>query len=394
MQAIRTKWRRCVSALALVALILPAASAAKLDGGNPDVLLLAALYRGDAKAASMALESGASANARNSDGTTALIMSVLHADLETSRKLIEQGADVNARSGMGRTPLIAAASVPGRWETVKLLLDKGADPNIVSTAKPGAVPGLYSGGETALTESAKALDTRTLELLLQRGANPAAADNVGNTALHNAAIHGNRSAVRLLLARNVPLSGKNVMGMTPMIMAGIRNDAAIARMLLDAGADVNGTDGLGSTPLMWASFSEQGDPTLVDMLLRAGANPSVKNKMGESALVWAQRNGETAIVDRLRQSRCNGRSSSPRRCARSARQITGRCSDRPGSNRAAKGQPRVLEEHGVRVVSPPDLAGHGGAYGEIAGDRCERGTDGSRREESQRVHPAVPCRPD
>ena len=285
-----------------MALILPAASAAKLDGGNPDVLLLAALYRGDAKAASTALESGASANARNSDGTTALIMSVLHADLETSRKLIEEGADVNARSGMGRTPLIAAASVPGRWETVKLLLDKGADPNIVSTAKPGAVPGLYSGGETALTESAKALDTRTLELLLQRGANPAAADNVGNTALHNAAIHGNRTAVRLLLARNVPLSGKNVMGMTPMIMAAVRNDAVIARMLLDAGADVNGADGLGSTPLMWASFSEKGDPSLVDMLLRAGANPSVKNKMGESALVWAQRNGETAIADRLRKA--------------------------------------------------------------------------------------------
>ena len=43
--------------------------------------------------------------------------------------IVEHGADVNARSDDGRTPLILAAGHAGSTPIVKLLLERGANPN-------------------------------------------------------------------------------------------------------------------------------------------------------------------------------------------------------------------------------------------------------------------------
>ena len=48
-------------------------------------------------------------------------------DIEKVRLLLSKGADPNARSKQGQTPLLIAASTDGNLETVKLLLEKGAD---------------------------------------------------------------------------------------------------------------------------------------------------------------------------------------------------------------------------------------------------------------------------
>src|SRR5438309_9110644 len=117
-------YRNTVQALALLAVGTSAGWAARVDS-DLDGALMDSLYRGDSSAAVSMIDRGANANARNAEGVPALTIAVLHADRRAVSMLIEHGADVNARSGLGRTALIAAASIPGNSDTVKMLLGAG-----------------------------------------------------------------------------------------------------------------------------------------------------------------------------------------------------------------------------------------------------------------------------
>lgn len=287
-----------VLALSLAPLVLPAA---KLESGL-EPALVSAVSRHDIKKIESLLNKGADPDARTAEGTPVLLVAALHGDEDTVRSLVRHGANVNAQSGPGRTALLVAASVDGSYKTVKLLLDKGADIN--AKDKLQGIPAAPVGGGqgTALIEAAKAKDSRVLRLLLERGADVNAKDAGGATALTAAALFGNAENVRLLLAKGADVKPAVMNGTTPLFLAVIRNDAGIVRMLLDKGADITATDRSGSTPLMWAAYSEQGKTDVLDVLLKAGADVNAKNKLGETALTWAKRNGETAIVARLRNA--------------------------------------------------------------------------------------------
>src|SRR6476646_2256525 len=72
------------------------------------------------------LAAGADVNAANDFGATALMWGIT--DAEKVRALLAAGADIRAKSKMGRTPLYLAAANDGSSATVKLLLDRGANP--------------------------------------------------------------------------------------------------------------------------------------------------------------------------------------------------------------------------------------------------------------------------
>ncbi|MEO8127870.1 MAG: ankyrin repeat domain-containing protein [Bryobacteraceae bacterium] len=274
-------------------------SAAKLDQ-NLDPALVSAVERHDLKQAEALLSRGADPNAKTPEGSSVLAVAALNGDEDTVRMLIRRGANVNAASPTGRTPLLIAASVDGSYKTVKLLLDKGAAVNAKDKTEGMPLVPVGGGGETPLMNAAKNKDSRSLQLLLERGADVNAKDHTGGTALTAAALFGNAPAVKLLLEHGAEVNTAMRSGMTPLSMAAIRNDAEIVKMLLAKGADRNATDGSGSTPLMWAAYSETGKTAVLETLLQAGVEVNAKNKMGETALTWARRNGETAIVSRLR----------------------------------------------------------------------------------------------
>jgi uncharacterized protein len=109
------------------------------------------------------------ATAFSEDGFTALHLAIFGRQEEAVRLLLERGADPNALSTgeIAKVPPLGTAAFAGSTALARLLLDSGADPNVRG-----------EGGFTALHSAAQNADEELARLLLERGADPglAAAD--------------------------------------------------------------------------------------------------------------------------------------------------------------------------------------------------------------------------
>ena len=152
-------------------------------------------------------------------------------------------------------------------------------------------------GTPVLLHAAQSLDARILADLLDRGANVAATDPLGETALHRVAdlrrVDGPKAAriAALLVDRGAAVDARNRDGVTPLHRAVRARNLAVVEVLLDRGANPNAADKRGSTPLHRASSSSGASNTagidpapFVDLLLERGADPKQKDKRGRSAL--------------------------------------------------------------------------------------------------------------
>src|SRR6185369_2026333 len=106
-------------------------------------------------------------------------------DLSRLRALLPHRTSANFKDGRGLTPLMYAAAV-GSPEAMKLLLDKGADPNVQNAF-----------GSTALMWSVT--DIKKVRLLLEHGADVKTASKRGRTALLLAAMSDQSADIVRLL---------------------------------------------------------------------------------------------------------------------------------------------------------------------------------------------------
>src|SRR6478752_8072705 len=110
-------------------------------------------------------------------------------DVELLRTLLAEGADPKAcvrDAYHGQTPVLLHAASFQFPESVKLLLDAGAEPNASMTGGEGA-----KGGQTPLHHAISDDGLAIVDLLLKAGANPNAVDeNRGHTPLCSAASGG------------------------------------------------------------------------------------------------------------------------------------------------------------------------------------------------------------
>ncbi len=91
--------------------------------------LLLAAGQGDINGIHAALLDGASVNFRDESGVTPLISASLSGQTETVRELLDAGADVSPMTEGGITALRAAVCFQDNIEIVRMLLEAGADPN-------------------------------------------------------------------------------------------------------------------------------------------------------------------------------------------------------------------------------------------------------------------------
>jgi ankyrin repeat protein len=179
-------------------------------------LLVAASYPGTVTLLRLLLERGADLRAQDRAGATALSLAVRSADVAVVRFLAERGLDPNAltaaarrvglaRNDRGMTEYLISKG-PGAaetlvttatWHPVDLVarsIAAGASVNASNPAQYGRTPLL-----TAVTSEAAGADT--LELLLDRGADPNVPTTEGETPLDWAIYKGDRAKIQILEQR-------------------------------------------------------------------------------------------------------------------------------------------------------------------------------------------------
>jgi ankyrin repeat protein len=159
-------------------------------------VLMAAVEGGNRTVVQLLLAKGADAKAKNRAGYTALHAAALLPDCGIAEDLLAHGADVNAADTLQRrTPLLWAATT-GRTDLVKFLLDHGADVSVRETL----------GGTTPLicVAASERGELGLVNLLLEKGADPGAKDDQGDSALDWASKRGRREIVQALRSKGAP----------------------------------------------------------------------------------------------------------------------------------------------------------------------------------------------
>jgi uncharacterized protein len=255
--------------------------------GGFTALLLAA-REGCAACARALIEGKADINLASPENITPLLMAVLNARFDVARVLVEAGADVNRWDVWGRAPLYSAIDFnttprggrPDRpsadetlpLEVAKLLLDRGANPNMqLKLFPPYRSLGQDRGGDSILTvgttpllRAAKACDTAGAQLLLERGALPDLPNTLGATPL--------------MVAAGIGWSTVDIRGR-------FRNEPQCidtAKVLVSAGASVNAANGSGQTALHGSA--QLGWTQFVRFLAGKGAQLDMKDDRGTTPL--------------------------------------------------------------------------------------------------------------
>lgn len=122
-------------------------------------------------------------------------------------------------------------------------------------------------------------------LLLERGADPDAVSTVGNSALMYAAEKGNMQIMKMLVAAGAEVNTTGFNGATPLFHAILSNDFQATKYLLEQGADPNVKDDFGVTPLLYTAATNQYQSA--DLLLFYHADPDVRDAEGNDPLMTA-----------------------------------------------------------------------------------------------------------
>ena len=162
----------------------------------------------------------------------------------------------------GCAPPLPIFTAQGNTKEVQHLLDQGMSPNFRDETFPHA---------TALQWAVLQGRTEVARLLLDRGADVNAVNDLGGTALQIAAWHGHAEIVRLLLERGADINRQSNTGWTALHAAARQGHEEVVRILLQQGADRNLVTQDGQTPATVATH--QGHAEL-SAILQAGSSGS------------------------------------------------------------------------------------------------------------------------
>jgi ankyrin len=249
------------------------------------------------------------------------------ADFKTEPRLLEYAAASGkkevvelalAKSGIVLTdsenrgmPALIFAAREGSTDVVRLLLERGVDPNII--------------GEGSTTPLHVAATKEVAALLLKHKARLDTPDPQGPTPMHAAVLRGNKAVAELLeshgakhtletlaalgrddelrarlkkepLKKELP-RGKGPVRPTLLHVATSFGQFTTARVLIEAGADVNAVGPVGKTPLHLAAAFGPG--ATVRALIEAGADVNATAALDETPLHAAAARGRLEIVESL-----------------------------------------------------------------------------------------------
>jgi len=241
------------------------------------------------------LEKGAKIDLPDPEGVTPLISALFNAHFDVAKVLLEKGANVNRWDWWGRSPLYLAVdynTLPhgGRpdqpsvddtlpIDIIRILLDKGADPNLQlklappyrATGADRGADGMLTVGATPFLRAAKAQDAAAIKLLLEHGAMMDLPNNQGMVPILAAAGIGSSERDTRGNYRALDIQERAIESLGLLLQHGAQVNAKAGRQqqvalhgaalwgwtkvtafLLEKGADVNVADSRGLTALDYA----------------------------------------------------------------------------------------------------------------------------------------------
>ncbi len=175
----------------------------------------------------------------------------------------------------GRTELWYACAA-GKLDVVQELLQRGANPNAADVFQA-----------TPFFEACRNGHAEIVRLLLQYGADIEVFDSYHSTPLAWASFNGHLSVVQLLVKAGAKVDSLDNNRDTPLANACRMGRRDIAVFLLDHGADLNHEDNYHGTALLIACMS--GQQEIAELLLDRGADINVLDKLGYTPLQYALR---------------------------------------------------------------------------------------------------------
>ena len=182
---------------------------------------------------------------------------------------------------------LVSAAGRGHLEIVRLLLGSG-------------VPATGPRWSRPLHAACEAGQAQVAELLIERGARPAAAEELGEQAVHAAARGGDPETLRLLLDRGAPVDAATSYitdNVRPIHCAASAGHADAVRLLLMRGAAVDAEDRLGDTALHYAA--QAGHTEVAELLMEAGADVNARSRSGVTPLGVAWSQGQDSLAKLL-----------------------------------------------------------------------------------------------
>ncbi|MEO8403194.1 MAG: ankyrin repeat domain-containing protein [Chitinophagaceae bacterium] len=213
-----------------------------------------------------------------------LLQAIKNNKLKEVNSLSKKGANISVKDEDGDNVLMYAA-LYSTADCMELLLKKGADPNAKNNL-----------GETAMLWSIN--DTEKMKVLVRYHADVNAKTITGNTALIAACVgFAQKDAVTFLLKNGANPLLKNERQMTALMQLALYGDTATARTLLNSGVNINDTTSLQETALLFAVRSD--NAKMVHWLLANGADANIMDSYKAPPLSYAVVLNDVTMVKAL-----------------------------------------------------------------------------------------------
>ena len=206
-------------------------------------------------------------------------------DAEKAVELVlNDGLEVNTPALCNRTPLLWA-SLSSSGESIETLIDLGANVNAQRT----------DDKVTPLILSAGWNNFMAVYLLLDHGADANIVEADGCTPLHLAVIEGNQNLAKLFLEKNALVNSQNADGDSPLHTAVSNGFFDITKLLIKKGSNVNLQNKEGRTPLFLGVKNKH--EQLIKLLIENEADVTIgykENSTGRLYLVRGKDKGRAA----------------------------------------------------------------------------------------------------
>jgi ankyrin repeat protein len=247
-----------------------------------------AVLRGQGDAVALLLAHGADARRVHSEsGRGPLHEAAIKGLAALAQPLVDAGAGLAQTDRSGQTPLDLALAYKN-------------GPMVAALLRLGSQPGNSAAAGEAMEMATLHGRTETARLLIDNGFDINQPTRTGSTYLNDAALKGQGKMVALLLAKGARLEARGENGDSPLHDAALGGSPEVITLLLDHGAAIDVPDReSGATPLMIAA--SLGRAGAVAVLLQRGANPLLRDHAGHTALDRAREAQNNDVVKLLQR---------------------------------------------------------------------------------------------